>query len=89
MTAVELPTTGRVIVDTLTDSYDVYLDARIAIKTGLSVDAQGGLGQPEPILFDAVELDDGFLLFDAIDVDGFPRPGEYVLAVTPHAAVTA
>lgn len=88
MTAV-LPATGRVIVDTLTDTYDLDLDARIAIKTGLSVDAVGGLGEPEVFLFDDVELDDAFLLFDALDPDGFPRPGEYVIGVTPHAEVTA
>ena len=82
-----LPTAGRFIVDTLSDEFDVDLDARIAVRAGLDPDSN----DPHPhrrevFLFDTVEVADGFLLFDA---EGAPRAYGYVIGVTPHEAVPA
>lgn len=70
---------GRCIVDTLTDAYDVDIDARLAIRLDLAREAAGGVAEPEPFMFDTVDESDGALVFDA---DTFPRVTDRVIGVT-------
>jgi hypothetical protein len=86
VTAPTLPAGGRHIVDTLTDAYDVDVDARVAIRLDLAGEAAGRVASPDVFLFDTVELADGVLVFDA---DTFPRVTDAVLGVTPVAVEVA
>lgn len=83
-----LPTSGRFIVDTEHDMYDVDLDARLAIWHDLATEATGQHVEPEVFLFDNVECVVGdAMMFDVDAVS--PRATPIVLGITPLAEVRA
>lgn len=78
-----LPSSGRWLVDTVTDTYDVDVDARIAVRLDLDSEGRGMVGAPEPFWFDTVEATvDGPLTFD-VDGGAGPMFTDRVLGITP------
>jgi len=77
-----LTSTGRYLIDTERDTYDVDIDARIAIWHDLATEAAGQHVNPEPFLFDTIKCTVGEpMLFDA-DTP-FTRATPRVLGITP------
>jgi hypothetical protein len=83
-----LPVSGRFIVDTESDTYDVDVDSRLAVWHDMAREAAGLHTEPRVFLFDTVECSVGeAMVFDA---DSWPRVTPRVLGITPvHAEVTA
>lgn len=74
----------RVIVDTASGYYDIDYLSRIAIWHDMDREAAGEHMEPEPFLFDSVEIEVGeAMLFDAA---GVPRATDRVIGVTPVVA---